>query len=58
MYYPSKLPIPTGKKRFIVTYEGLGIQFKTDIDAKNTTEAKEYFKKFYPSAKFISIKKK
>lgn len=57
-YYPNKNPVAKDKIRFVIIYEGFGIKFKTDIDEVNETCALAYFKKFYPSATFISITKK
>lgn len=57
-YYPNPNPVPEGKTRFIITYQGFGVNFKTEVDEVDQTDAIIYFKKFYPSAKFISIAKK
>ena len=57
-YYPIPGPVPVGKTRFIITYQGFGVTFKTEVDEVDQTDAIIYFKKFYPLAKFISIAKK
>ncbi len=59
-YYNNDYPVSIGKTRFIITYTGFGLNiiFKTDIDEISEECAKSYFKKFYPSAKFVSIKEK
>lgn len=57
-YYENTRPIPDGKNRFVITYEGYGIQFKTDVDEVDEDCAKAYFNKFYPSAKFLKIEPK
>lgn len=57
-YYPIEKPVKEGKIRFVIEYEGFGVRFLTDIDEVDETCARAYFKKFYPSAKFISITKK
>lgn len=57
-YFPNKYPVAEGKTRFVVKYEGFGVTFSTDIDGVDELSAKDYFSRHYPSAKFISIKKK
>lgn len=56
--YINDYPVPKGKTRFVVKYEGFGITFSTEIDEVDETCAKAYFKKLYPSAKLISITQK
>ena len=57
-YFKIEKPLKEGKTRFVVEYEGFGVRFLTEIDEVDETCAIAYFKKFYPSAKFISITKK
>lgn len=42
-------------KHYLITYGALGATFKTDLEAENETAVRIYFKKFYPSAKIVSI---
>ena len=57
-HYKNEKPLEKGKTRFVIEYEGFGITFKTDVDAVDEIAAKAYFEKFYPSARFVSIRKK
>lgn len=57
-YYQNKGPVANCNTRYVITYSGMGVKFKTDIDATQKNEAKELFAKYYPLAMLISIRKK
>lgn len=57
-YFKIKYPCDKDKTRFIIEYEGYGVRFFTEVDEVDESCAIGWFKKFYPSAKFIAISKK
>jgi hypothetical protein len=56
--FTNDYPLQIGKIRFVLKYTGIGITFSTEIDEVDETCAIAYFKKMYPSAVLISIKRK
>ncbi|AUS06463.1 hypothetical protein [Pseudotamlana carrageenivorans] len=57
-YYQNTNPLKKGDKRYVISYSGFGVFFRTDVDAVDESTAKAYFSKYFPRAKFESIKLK
>ncbi len=45
--YTISTPLKDGETRFKIVFEGFGVEFSTEIDAKDKDEAREKFKRCY-----------